>query len=67
LIGDAASTLPYDLGVHSSLHSLNSTALFQSGACNRFSISPFDTADIGQVQDTWSMHHVDIYESNSSI
>jgi len=40
LIGDGASTLPFDF---------NSKDLFQSGSQNRLSISPFDTLDVGEV------------------
>ena len=49
LIGDGASTVPFDLSSNSTLTPCTTRELFQSGAQDSFYISPFDTVDVGQV------------------
>jgi hypothetical protein len=46
LIGDGASTLPFDLNSNSSCTTKD---LFQSGSNERFSISPLEAVDVGRV------------------
>ena len=50
LIGDGASTLPFDLSSDGMINRSMKKEFFQSGARDRFFISPFETIDVGQVR-----------------
>jgi len=49
LIGDGASTLPFDLNSNSSLIQCTTKNLFQSGSKDIFFISSFESTDVGRV------------------
>ncbi|CAF2761699.1 unnamed protein product [Rotaria sp. Silwood2] len=49
LIGDGASTIPFDLNSNSSLIQCTMKNLFQSGSKDIFYISSFESVDIGQL------------------
>ena len=49
LIGDGASTLPFDLNINSSLISCTTKNLFQSASIDRVFLSSLDCIDVGRV------------------
>jgi hypothetical protein len=53
LIGDGASTLPFDLNSNSTLIQCTTKDLFQSGSDDKFFISTLEAVDVGRVGDVF--------------